>query len=70
VGAEIADGVRPLGELLVVSRFHEFLEIGHDFVELMDDVGPLLAVEPVECFRVVAGELLKNNWLPLQFGYG
>jgi len=57
VGAEIANGVRPFGELLVVSRFHNFLEVSHDLVELIDDVGPLLVVKLVEGFLVVAGEL-------------
>jgi hypothetical protein len=58
VVAEIANGIRPFSELLVVSRFHEFLKAGHDLVELIDDVGPLLVVELVEGFLVVAGEVL------------
>ena len=58
VGAEIADGVRPFGELLVISCFHKLLKIGHDLVELLDDVGPLFLVEPVEGFLVVGGEVV------------
>ena len=58
VGAEIADDVRPFRELLVVSRFHKFLKVGHDLVELLDDVGPLLVIELVEGFLVVASKLV------------
>jgi hypothetical protein len=58
VGAEVANGVRPFGELLVVSRFHKFFKVGHDLVELVDDVGPLLVVELVEGFLVVAVKLV------------
>ncbi len=58
VGADVANRVRPFGELLVVSRFHKFLEAGHDLVKLIDDVGPLLAVELVKRFLVVPGKLV------------
>jgi hypothetical protein len=57
VGAEIANSVRPFGELLVVSCFHKFLKVGHHLAKLIDDVGPLLVIE-LEGFLVVAGKLL------------
>lgn len=61
VGAEVANRVRPSGELLIVSRFHKSLKVGHDLVELMDDVDPLPVVESVEGFLVVSGKVVILN---------
>src|SRR5580704_16994334 len=44
---------RPQLKLLVVSGLDSFLPFGEDFVELLDDVGPLGGVEVVEGLVVV-----------------
>jgi hypothetical protein len=50
----------PQLKLLVVSGLDSFLPFGEDFVELLDDVGPLGGVEVVEGLVVVAAEF---GWL-------
>src|SRR5579864_334690 len=57
MGADVADGGGDLGEFLVVGGLDQLFEIGHDLVELLDRVGPLLVVELGEGLVIVAGEL-------------
>ncbi len=58
VGADIAYGACPFGDLLVISCFYKLLKVAHDLVELFDDVGPLFLIEPVEGFFIVSVEVV------------
>src|SRR5438309_446692 len=57
VRRNIGNGRRDGGELMVVGRLHELLQIRHYLVELLDDISPLLVVEIIEGLVVVAAEL-------------
>jgi len=58
MSGDVADGISPFGELLVVGGLHQLFEVAHHLVELFDSVRPLLAVEFVEGFGVIAAEVV------------
>src|SRR5215467_9343437 len=61
VGADVGDGGGDFIDRFVVGGFDELFNLGHDFVELLDGVVPLLGVEGGEGFVVVAAELGRRD---------